>query len=119
MLGQNTGSKQFGMCLANMCRDNLKYSKKVSKIFIKVINGSTYDNVKNYLKALKPFLRLDDDLKTLRLEWVFGFPQIQTKKEYRDDRFRFGFELIQKIDDSSYTFVSPIINAYNEEALLA
>lgn len=101
MLGQNTGSKQFGMCLANLCKSNLKYSKKVSKIFIKVINASTYDNVKNYLKALKPFLRLEDEFKTIRLEWVFGFPQLMTKKEYRDDHFKFGIELIQKINDDT------------------
>ena len=56
-----------------MCKDNQKFSKKVSKIFIKVINASSYDNVKNYLKALKPFLKLSDSLKTTRLEWVFGF----------------------------------------------
>ena len=57
-----------------MCKDNLKFSKKVSKIFIKIFNASTYDNVKNYLKALKPFLLLDDSLKQVRLEWLFGFP---------------------------------------------
>jgi hypothetical protein len=118
MLAQNTGSKQFGQCLANLCRNNLKYSKKVSKIFIKVINGSAYDNVKNYLKALKPFLRMDDDLKTIRLEWIFGFPQILNKKEYRDNNFKFGQEIILKINDDSYTFMSPITNSHNEEALL-
>lgn len=107
------------MCLANLCKNNLKYSKKVSKIFIKVINASTYDNVKNYLKALKPFLRLDDEFKIMRLEWVLGFPQLLTKKEYRDEHFKFGIELIQKVNDDTYTFISPITNAHNEEALLA
>jgi hypothetical protein len=46
-----------------MCRDNNKLSQKVSKVFIKAINGSDYDNLKNYLTALKPFLKLNDSLK--------------------------------------------------------
>ena len=58
MLSSNTGGKQFGECLANMCRDNEKMSQKVSKVFIKAINNSNFDNVKNYLSALKPFLRM-------------------------------------------------------------
>lgn len=63
MLSSSTGGKQFGQCLANMCKDNLKLSKKVSKVFIKSINQSNYDNIKNYLTALKPFIRLNDSLK--------------------------------------------------------
>jgi hypothetical protein len=38
MLSSQSGGKQFGLCLANMCRDNLKLSQKVSKVFIKSIN---------------------------------------------------------------------------------
>jgi hypothetical protein len=57
-----------------MCRDNFSLSKKVAKTFIKSINNSNYDNVKNYLTALKPFLKLEDSLKKVKLEWVFGFP---------------------------------------------
>ena len=37
MLGSATASKQFGQCLANMCRDNVKLSKKVSKVFLRSI----------------------------------------------------------------------------------
>ena len=63
MLGSSQGSKQFGQCLANMCKDNVKLSKKVSKVFIKSINSSNFDNVKNYLTALKPFIKLNDSIK--------------------------------------------------------
>ena len=102
-----------------MCRDNLKFSKKVSKIFIKVINASTYDNVRNYLKALKPFLKMEDSLKVTRMEWVFGFAQIITRKEYREPNYKFGIEVINKVNDEVFTYLSPIINSHSEEALLA
>lgn len=92
MLGSSTGSKQFGQCLANMCKDNIKLSRKVSKVFIKAINNSNYENVKNYLMALKPFLKMQDGLKAQKLEWVFGFSQIVARKGYREERFKYGLE---------------------------
>jgi hypothetical protein len=82
MLSSSSGGKQFGECLANMCRDNLKLSKKVSKVFIKSINQSNYDNIKSYLTALKPFVKLEDSLKQQRLEWIFGISQIVARKGY-------------------------------------
>jgi hypothetical protein len=36
--------------------------------------------VKGYLKALKPFLRSDDSLKEKKLEWVFGVPELVSRK---------------------------------------
>jgi len=56
-----------------MCKNNFKLSKKVSKVFIKSINNSNYDTVKNYLTALKPFLQVEDPYKLYKLEWVFGY----------------------------------------------
>jgi hypothetical protein len=56
-----------------MCNGNEKLSMKVSKVFVKTISNSNYDTVKSYLSALKPFVRLDDELRQKRLEWVFGF----------------------------------------------
>ena len=73
MLSLGASAKQFGQCLSNMCRDNYHLSRKVSKVFIKAINGSNSDNLKAYLKALKPFLRVNDQYKDLKLEWIFGF----------------------------------------------
>lgn len=92
MLGSAQGGKQFGRCLANMCRDNVKLSKKVSKVFIKAINSSNFENVKYYLIALKPFIKLNDSIKIQKLEWVFGFHQIVAKKNYREEKYKYGLE---------------------------
>lgn len=56
-----------------MCKENEKLSRKVSKVFLNAINHSNYESVKNYLKALKPFLLSNDSLKEKKLEWIFGF----------------------------------------------
>jgi hypothetical protein len=31
---------------------------------------------------LKPFLRMEDSLKSMRLEWIFGFSQLVSRKGY-------------------------------------
>lgn len=87
MMSSQTGGKQFGQCLANMCRENVKMSQKVSKVFIKAINNSNFDNIKSYLTALKPFLKMEDSLKSQRLEWIFGFSQIMSRKGYQQERY--------------------------------
>ena len=56
MLGSASAGKHFGRCLANMCKDNVKLSKKVSKVFLRSIEQAHIDSVGGYLKALKPFL---------------------------------------------------------------
>lgn len=65
LVSSKSSGKQFGQCLANMCKNNMKLSMKVSKIFIKSIAACNHqiESLKNYLSALKPFLRVDDGLK--------------------------------------------------------
>ena len=102
-----------------MCKDNLHLSRKVSKVFIKAINGSNSDNLKAYLKALKPFLRIDDQYKPLKLEWIFGFSQINQRKTYREDKYKYGLELVDRINEEATTYMTPLASGSNEESLLS
>jgi len=119
MLGSATGSKQFGQCLANMCKDNVKLSRKVTKVFLRSIEQAHLDTVKGYLKALKPFLRADDSLKRQKLEWVFGVPEVVSRKGYSDSRYKYGLELVDRINDESMSYSSPILYGASDEALIA
>jgi hypothetical protein len=101
-----------------MCKDNFKLSKKVGKVFIKSICSANYDTVKNYLTALKPFLRMEDSLKDIKLEWVFGYSQIVSRKGYREERFKYGIEAISNINDETFTYYSPIALGPADETLL-
>jgi hypothetical protein len=101
-----------------MCKDNFKLSKKVAKVFIKSINNSNYDTIKNYLNALKPFLRLNDSLKEQKLEWIFGFSQVLAKKGYREERFKYGIEALSNINEESSIFTSPIATGHSDYTLL-
>lgn len=119
MLGSATASKQFGQCLANMCKDNAKLSKKVSKVFLRSIEQAQLDTVKGYLKALKPFLRSDDSLKQQKLEWIFGIPEVVSRPVYGDPKRKYGLELVDKINEDSMKFASPILFGAADEALIA
>ncbi len=101
-----------------MCKDNYKLSKKVAKVFIKSINLSNYDTVKNYLTALKPFILTDDSLKMQKLEWIFGFSQVVAKKGYREERFKYGLETIANISEESTTYTSPLITNPTDDPLI-
>lgn len=94
-------------------------SRKVSKVFIKAINGSNSDNLKAYLKALKPFLRINDQYKQLKLEWIFGFCQVITRKNYREEKYKYGLELVDRINEDAHTYITPIASGSSEESLLS
>lgn len=120
MLGSATASKPFGQCLANMCRDDAKLTRKVSKVFLRAIEQAHLDTVKGYLKALKPFLRSSDSLKRQKLEWIFGIPEVVSRKVYGASRCKYGVELVDRINEEAVKFVSPVLlGAAGDEALIA
>jgi hypothetical protein len=98
ILGSNA-SKQFGQILAETCKDNYKLSKKISKVFLRSIESAALESISGYLKALKPFLLLNDSLKQLKLEWIFGIPDFISRKNQGDKRPKYGLELIDRIND--------------------
>jgi hypothetical protein len=66
-----------------MCHDNVKMSRKVAKHLIKSFaQNANVDKVEKYLKSLAKFMTIEDGLKQHRIEWVFGIPQIITKKSF-------------------------------------
>jgi len=102
-----------------MCKDNAKLSKRVTKVFLRSIEQAHLDTVKGYLKALKPFLRANDSLKQQKLEWVFGIPEVVSRKVYGDSKCKYGLELIDRINEESTKFSSPILFGAADEALIA
>ncbi len=118
MLGSSAqGSKQFGACLAQMCKDDAKLSRKICKILLKSIGLSNYESVKNYLSALKPFLRLQDSLKAQKLEWILGLHQVLALKNYRETLCKYGLEHADRINEDTYTYVT-FCNGLHQDSLL-
>jgi len=102
-----------------MCKENEKLSMKVAKVFVKTIGNSNFDSVKGYLSALKPFVRLDDSLRQNRLEWVFGISQIYSRKAYREEKYKYGLEFVDRMGEEAHTYISPLTGSNNEDSLLA
>ena len=63
-----------------LAAEELAKAKKISKVFLRSIESAHLDAISGYLKALKPFLLVDDSLKQLKLEWIFGIPDFISKK---------------------------------------
>jgi len=53
---------------------------------------------------VRQFLRIDDDLKKDRIEWIFGVPQILTKPNFRTKIQQYGIELLDLISDEYCQF---------------
>jgi hypothetical protein len=93
-------------------------TKKLAKIFFRAINQSSSDKVIDSLKSVKKFLQIDDSLKIKRLEWLLGIPQIMTKNPYRSITYQYGVELIERINDDAYKYVSTLSSSLADDSLL-
>lgn len=103
-----------------MCKNNEQLSKKIAKVFLKQITSTSLDSkVAKYFKMLKKYMKIDDDLKQKRMEWVFGIAQIVTKSQYRTNKVEYGIELVDSINEECSHYVSPLSPGVVDEALLA
>ena len=50
MLGQSSGSEEFGECIASFCKDNLEMTKQIANVFLTNLSQTqAIEKVKNYL----------------------------------------------------------------------
>lgn len=118
MLGQlieATPPKSDFASFCEMCHGNIKMSKKMAKVLVKGINLNEQAKNGLYLKALKKFLLVDDSLKQQRLEWVFGVPQLVSKKVYGTLKFDYGVQLVERINEEAYTYVSSLLTTSSQK----
>jgi len=64
-------------------------------------------------------VRLDDSLRQQRLEWIFGFSQVISRKNYKEERYKYGLELVDRMAEESHTYVCPIGCNLAEDSLLS
>mmetsp|Transcript_18286 Transcript_18286/g.31275 ORF Transcript_18286/g.31275 Transcript_18286/m.31275 type:complete len:924 (+) Transcript_18286:1615-4386(+) len=119
VLGSGVQSKVFGEAIANLCKDQEDLSRKMAKIFLRQLQQANLSQAIGYLKALKAFIRVDDSMKQLKLEWIFGLPELTSRKMYNETKYKYGVELIDRINEEVVSFMSPLIQGSNDEALLA
>lgn len=63
-----------------------------------------------YLKGLKKFLLINDDIKAQKLEWIFGVSQVVTNKPYRQNHYDYGLEVAKMINEESNTYSTTLGN---------
>ena len=119
ILEANSANKDFDVQLTGMCINNFEMTRKIAKVFLKSVNQPNIDKVSLYLKSLKKFLLIDDTLKTQRLEWIFGVSQLISKSKFRqNNKYEYGAELVERINDEAYIYVSTLMSTSTEESLM-
>jgi hypothetical protein len=58
-------------------------------------------------------------LKSKRLEWILGYPQVIGRKGYNESLYKFGVEIIMQVNDDYRNWPSTLLNKVNEEAILS
>lgn len=120
LLASAEDNKHFVENLTEMCKNNEKLSKKIAKVFLKQISSTNVDSkVAKYFKMLKKFVKINDDLKLHRMQWVFGIGQVVTKAQYRTNKVEYGLELVSSINEEANNYITPLSPSFCDEALLA
>lgn len=55
----------------------------------------------------------------LKLEWIFGFPQINQRKAYNQDKYKYGLEMVDRINEEAYSYMTPLTTGPNEDSLFS
>lgn len=106
--------------IVTMCRDNIKMTKKVAKSLLKKFSQQTDpEKLTPHLRALKKFLLINDTLKSHRMEWIFGVPQIYTRRNLQvEGQCKMQREFITQINDEAFTFQSALLGYTQSDAFL-
>ena len=65
------------MFLSHLCHQNKEYSKQIAKLILKGIHQGASDELAPILHIMKKYLSIEDDLKELRCEWIFGIANFE------------------------------------------
>lgn len=107
----------FSDVLFNMAKDNLKVSKKMAQSYLKGVNKTSIEALTMALKQIREFLKIDDGHKQLRLEWIFGIPQVLSKPNFRTRQQQYGLELLELISEEYMQFKSCCVKGISDAFL--
>lgn len=104
----------IGRIINSIIRDNYIESNRLLFITLEVLNDS-YDafKIKMFLDMVQEIVLLQDDLSSLRLEWLFGVPQV-------NNITYFGVQpkIIQNTHLKIFNFPSFLLSGTNHDSVL-
>ena len=71
------------------------------------------------LPQLRNFLMIKDSLQLQRLEWVLGIAKPVSKKIYTTKEYKYGVELVSRINEECNTFESCCIKGTTDKCFIA
>jgi hypothetical protein len=119
-----SGTKKPNPMVASMCHGNEKMTRKVAKALLhcfSTAHGSTpsgYEKVKAHMRSLKQFLRIDDEFKRHRLEWMLGVGEPRTNKTYGSRKHQMQAQIIDRASDEANEYKSALITSMADDSIL-
>ena len=92
---------QIGKLILHMCKDNKKYSKKVCKLMLRVINDYEVSKISQHIELLGDLITLTDSFQSYRFEWILGYQQPFSRIDY-------GLSTAFNIGDDINAYMSPL-----------
>jgi len=118
MIEPGEGSNaDFSGVLTGMAYENIKVSKKMAQAYLKGLNKTGTEPIILSLKQIRHFLKINDSLKKLRLEWIMGIPQVISKQNFRNRQQQYGLELVELISDEYIQFKSCCVKGITDAFL--
>ena len=118
MIEPGEGSNaDFSGVLTGMAYENIKISKKMAQAYLKGLNKTGIEPIILSLKQIRHFLKINDSLKKLRLEWIMGIPQVISKQNFRNRQQQYGLELVELISDEYIQFKSCCVKGITDAFL--
>jgi hypothetical protein len=119
-----SGTKKPNPMVASMCHGNEKMTRKVAKALLhcfSTAHGSTpsgYEKVRAHMRSLKQFLRIDDEFKRHRLEWMLGVGEPRTNKPYGTRKHQMQAQIIDRASDEANEYKSALITSMADDSIL-
>ncbi len=95
-----------------LMRENMRYSKQVCSMLIRVINDYDLERLQQYMPLIADAVTIADSLQRLRMEWILGIPQPIAKVR------SYGLAAIDDISQDVVCYVSSLGSKRFDDPLL-
>jgi hypothetical protein len=99
-------TKDIGKIAAHVSFDQMEFQRQLSKRILIGINKSNGEDLTPYLDVLFEFLSINDSLKEVRMEWLYGIADI--KIEFVQGKAKLGIALMDNINEEIYDYKSTL-----------
>ena len=109
-------NSSMSQIISHLIFNNLDLTKKKIFQLMEIVNEALMSqDFKQAMDLLYHVLIIDDNYTTLRMEWIYGIPQLNSK--FADGNIMTTFTF-SKYGEKMYKYVSPLLSGTNHDSLI-